>query len=179
MSTTIQLAFAVGEPADRRADGPARVSLADAVAVAAAAGEAGIAAIRLLDDAGGRRALDPTVVSAYLAGLHGGVGTVRARHLAVADITCEIVPVGNGATQLAVVPEQDGSKALNQIATFVSPVTGRVHVDCAGLPAVFVDNADDAGTDRAGLALLLASAALAVGLPLLLGAFYRPRPRED
>ncbi|SDR22115.1 LLM class flavin-dependent oxidoreductase [Thermostaphylospora chromogena] len=76
MSTTIQLAFAVGEPAGRRAGGPAQVSLTDAVAVAAAAEEAGIAAIRLLDGAGGRRALDPTVVSAYLAGLHGGVGYV-------------------------------------------------------------------------------------------------------
>jgi alkanesulfonate monooxygenase SsuD/methylene tetrahydromethanopterin reductase-like flavin-dependent oxidoreductase (luciferase family) len=63
MSTVLQLSLAVG---------PAGVSLAEAVTIAAAAEEAGIAAIRLTD--GG--ALDPTVVAAYLAGLHGGIGYI-------------------------------------------------------------------------------------------------------
>ncbi|MET0425585.1 MAG: hypothetical protein ABW046_17080 [Actinoplanes sp.] len=61
MSTIVQLAVAVGEPP--------LLPLADAVTVAAAAVQAGIAAVRITD--GG---LDPTVVAAYLAGRHGGVG---------------------------------------------------------------------------------------------------------
>ncbi|MET7336914.1 LLM class flavin-dependent oxidoreductase [Nonomuraea sp. NPDC005650] len=68
MSTVIQLALAVGEPSGR----PAPVPLADAVVIAAVAEEAGVAAIRLVDGGG----LDPTVVAAYLAGLHGGVGYI-------------------------------------------------------------------------------------------------------
>jgi alkanesulfonate monooxygenase SsuD/methylene tetrahydromethanopterin reductase-like flavin-dependent oxidoreductase (luciferase family) len=66
MSTTVQLALAVG--------GPGLLSLADAGAIAEAAGEAGIAAIRLADQTPAGRALDPTVVAAYLAGLHPDVG---------------------------------------------------------------------------------------------------------
>ncbi|SNS26490.1 Flavin-dependent oxidoreductase, luciferase family (includes alkanesulfonate monooxygenase SsuD and methylene tetrahydromethanopterin reductase) [Streptosporangium subroseum] len=74
MSTIIQLA--VGEPSGQRADGPALVSIADAGAIAAVAEEVGVAAIRLVDGSASGRTLDPTVVGAYLAGLHGGVGYV-------------------------------------------------------------------------------------------------------
>jgi alkanesulfonate monooxygenase SsuD/methylene tetrahydromethanopterin reductase-like flavin-dependent oxidoreductase (luciferase family) len=76
MSTVLQLALAVGEPASQQADGPALVSLADAGAVAAVAEEVGVASIRLVDGVAAGRTLDPTVVGAYLAGIHGGVGYV-------------------------------------------------------------------------------------------------------
>lgn len=76
MSTAIQLALAVGEPTGRQAGGPALVSLADAVVIAAVAEEVGVAAIRLVDGVTHGRTLDPTVVGSYLAGLHGGVGYV-------------------------------------------------------------------------------------------------------
>ncbi|WP_328854605.1 hypothetical protein OHB01_36630 [Microbispora hainanensis] len=80
MSPVIQLALAVGEPAAPPAAGPARgpvpVPLTGAVAVAAATREAGIAAIRLLDEVAAGHALDPTVVAAYLAGLHDGLGYI-------------------------------------------------------------------------------------------------------
>ncbi|GIE81926.1 monooxygenase [Actinoplanes philippinensis] len=66
MSTPIQLALAVG--------GPGLTSLAEAGAVASAAEQAGIAAIRLADRTTTGRVLDPSVVAAYLAGRHGGVG---------------------------------------------------------------------------------------------------------
>ena len=72
MSTAIQLALAVGEPAD----GPAVVSLAEAGAIAAVAGQVGVASIRLVDRAAAGPALDPTVVAAYLAGRHDRVGYV-------------------------------------------------------------------------------------------------------
>ncbi|WP_203832909.1 LLM class flavin-dependent oxidoreductase, partial [Actinoplanes lobatus] len=64
--TPIQLALAVG--------GPGLTSLAEADAVASTAEQAGIAAIRLADRTTTGRVLDPSVVAAYLAGRHGGVG---------------------------------------------------------------------------------------------------------
>ncbi|MEV8516026.1 LLM class flavin-dependent oxidoreductase [Dactylosporangium sp. NPDC051484] len=56
--------------------GPRAVALRDAVTVAEAAEAAGVAAIRIADGTAAGRALDPTVVAAYLAGVHGGVGYV-------------------------------------------------------------------------------------------------------
>ncbi|BCJ47659.1 monooxygenase [Actinoplanes ianthinogenes] len=67
-SPTVQLALAVG--------GPGLLSLADAGTIAAAAEQAGIAAIRLADRSPHGVALDPTVTASYLAGRHGGVGWV-------------------------------------------------------------------------------------------------------
>ncbi|MDQ7905122.1 hypothetical protein RB614_11375 [Phytohabitans sp. ZYX-F-186] len=63
MSTPVLVTLAVGGP----------VPLAHAGAVAAVAEEVGVAAIRLVD-AG--HTLDPTVVAAYLAGVHSGLGYV-------------------------------------------------------------------------------------------------------
>ncbi|QIZ38875.1 LLM class flavin-dependent oxidoreductase [Saccharopolyspora sp. ASAGF58] len=75
MSKAIQLTLAVGEATGRPVDGASPVSLAEAAAIAAVAAEVGVAAIRLVDGGAGRT-LDPTVVGAYLAGIHGGVGFV-------------------------------------------------------------------------------------------------------
>ncbi|PKW16189.1 LLM class flavin-dependent oxidoreductase [Saccharopolyspora spinosa] len=75
MSKAIQLTLAVGEATGGPVDGASPVSLADAAAIAAVAEEVGVAAIRLVDGGAGRT-LDPTVVGAYLAGIHGGVGFV-------------------------------------------------------------------------------------------------------
>lgn len=70
MSIAIQLALAVG--------GEGLLDLAAAGVIAAAAQEAGVAAIRLADRASAGPALDPTVAASYLAARHGGVGWVPA-----------------------------------------------------------------------------------------------------
>ncbi|MBB4683935.1 LLM class oxidoreductase [Amycolatopsis jiangsuensis] len=64
MSTLVQLSLRVG-PADG-------VSLAEAVALTGLAADSGVTAIRLADTG----ALDPSVVAAYLAGVHPGIGYV-------------------------------------------------------------------------------------------------------
>lgn len=112
----------------------------------------------------------------YSIGIPGGARTVKARGADLGRLACEISPAGEVGQQLGVLPEPDDTKAENQVATFVAPLTGRVHVACAGLPAVFVDNAEDAGTDWSGMWLVLASASLAVGLPFVLTAM-RSRQR--
>ncbi|MGI8678266.1 MAG: hypothetical protein ACR2LX_06175 [Jatrophihabitans sp.] len=111
----------------------------------------------------------------YSIGVHGGVLTTHARKVDIENLACEITPAAGATMQLAIAAEPSDTKALDQVATFVSPVSGRVHVDCPGLPAVFVDDAVDAGTDYSGTWLLLASASLAVGLPMLLSVARRPR----
>lgn len=75
MSTIVQIAFAVGEPNGRKTNGAATVPLAAAAGLAALAEEAGVAAIRLLDQASPGDVLDPTVTAAHLSG-RGGVGLV-------------------------------------------------------------------------------------------------------
>ncbi|GAA3300190.1 LLM class flavin-dependent oxidoreductase [Dactylosporangium vinaceum] len=60
----------------RIAVGPHAVPLRDALAVAAAAEAAGVAAIRIADTAAAGPALDPTIVAAYLAGVHGDIGYI-------------------------------------------------------------------------------------------------------
>jgi hypothetical protein len=89
-------------------------------------------------------------------------------------LRCTSNQVGQQPGQLSITPEKAGTKATNQIATFVAPVTARLHIDCEDTTSVFVDNADDADPDRAGLWLVLASIMLAVGLPLALSALRRP-----
>ncbi|AHH17847.1 putative monooxygenase [Nocardia nova SH22a] len=53
---------------------PELVSIPDAVRIAVAAQQSGAAALRILDTAGDRRALDPSVAASYLAGHAGGIG---------------------------------------------------------------------------------------------------------
>ncbi|WP_219822981.1 LLM class flavin-dependent oxidoreductase [Nocardia nova] len=50
------------------------VSIESAARIAVAAQQAGVAALRILDSAGGRRALDPSAAAAYLGGRAGDIG---------------------------------------------------------------------------------------------------------
>jgi hypothetical protein len=63
-------------------------------------------------------------------------------------------------------------RPTHAIATFTSPVSGEVHVDCADFGAVYIDDADNAGTDYAGLFLLLTAGCLLLGVALGLSALY-------
>jgi hypothetical protein len=56
----------------------------------------------------------------------------------------------------------------------VAQRTGLLHVACPGFAQVFVDNADGRAYDPSGLWLVIASLALAVGIPLTLSVLRRP-----
>ena len=102
----------------------------------------------------------------YAISIPGGV-SAEGEHGVTPDLlSCAVSGTGIGSRQLKLQPEQDGSKATDQIASFVSPVTGTVEVGCQQLPKVFVDDADDAGFDSAGLLLWFGVLALVVGVPL-------------
>ena len=63
-------------------------------------------------------------------------------------------------------------RPTHAIATFVAPVSGQVHIDCAGWGAVYVDDADNAGWDYAGLFLVLTTICLTLAVALGLSALY-------
>lgn len=125
-------------------------------------------------DAGAPRTVRVSAGSTYHLAVHGGVRTLTRLGLAPELLGCTYTPSGRSQPRaLHITPESQQTKALDQIASFVAPQYGRISVACAGVPAVFVDNADDSGSDRSGLFLLLASIALAMGIPLLLSVLRR------
>jgi hypothetical protein len=74
MSTVALIGLVVGEPVPGTGAPVRPVSLAEAEVIAALAQQAGVAALRLLDAAPGTRAIDPSVVGAFLAGKYGDLG---------------------------------------------------------------------------------------------------------
>jgi hypothetical protein len=106
----------------------------------------------------------------YTLAIRGGVAAAQNFGVVPSTLRCNVASPQIGERPLTVNAEPSDTKAINQIATFVAPVTGRVHVNCPGRAAVFVDDAADAPADYKGLALLLATIALTVGIPLTLSA---------
>lgn len=120
----------------------------------------------------------------YTLAIRGGVPAAEKIGVAPSILVCSASSPQIGVRPLTVSAEPSGTKAVNQIGTFTAPVTGRVHISCVGLGAVFVDDSVDAPADHAGLALLLATIALTLGIPLSLSALRssglgRPRRRDQ
>jgi hypothetical protein len=120
----------------------------------------------------------------YGIAIRGGV--LRELQLGVrpSGLHCTAARPGEAPGALPITSEPapnpgDDPKTTNQIATFLSGISGPAHVQCQGLTDVYVDNADDAAFDWSGLWLVLASLALAVGLPLALSGLRRPVRRVD
>ena len=116
----------------------------------------------------------------YWLAVPGGVRSVRDIGLVPSKLSCSTSENGeNGAAAapLAVVAVvaagSDDTKFVDRIGSFAAPGSGRFHVECSGLGTVYVENAADAGFDWSGLWLVLASAALVVGLPLVLSGLRR------
>ena len=115
----------------------------------------------------------------YALAVRGGVGVEQVTGVTPKNLRCTATSARTGTTPLTVAPEATDTKAINQIGSFVAPLSGRVRVACAGLGEVFVDDASDAGTDYAGVSLLLAVALLGVGVPLALSVIRSARTRDD
>jgi hypothetical protein len=73
---------------------------------------------------------------------------------------------GTSGLPLDVTAESTSTKAENTVGHFVAPITGRIHVDCAGWGAMFVPDSADRAFDWSGLALVVAVVALTVGAAL-------------
>jgi MFS family permease len=105
--------------------------------------------------------------STYQLSVPGGVKALIKRNISPTGVQCQWSSQGSGSQLLDLSPENGDSKATNMIATFVSPISGPIHVDCIGWGTVFIDDADNASFDYSGLFLILGMIAFGVGLLLL------------
>ena len=123
------------------------------------------------------RSVHVTAGKLYEVSTPGGVAGLQRRGLSVQLKTCTYQGAGAGA--LSLTPLGADTRTVHAVATFVSPVTGQLSIDCPGLPqGTFVDDADDAGADPAGLFLLLATVGFTVGSALGLSALYNASARR-
>ena len=105
----------------------------------------------------------------YELSVPGGVKALKAQGQDVASPTCSYTRPGETtSSELTVQAEGADTKATNTVATFSSPVTGVVNVDCQGWGPMFVDDANDRSPDVAGWFLVVGIAMLVVGVPLAL-----------
>jgi len=107
-----------------------------------------------------------TAGKTYELAVPGGVATLKRNGANVTSPQCEWSLPGSGSQLLQATAGGADTKAINVVATFVSPVTGNIRVDCSGWGAMYIDDADNTPADTAGWFLLLAVLSLAVGAGL-------------
>lgn len=110
----------------------------------------------------------------YSVDVPGGAKAVAHQGRPIKSVTCTVNEQDQAPTPLQLTLETNTTKATNQIGTFVATGTALVHVACPGLTPVFVDNADGLADDSSGPWLVIASIALAIGIPLTLSVLRRP-----
>ena len=99
-----------------------------------------------------------------IAGGDAGVETI--------NLQCTYTAGGEANQTLAVSAASIDTKATNTVGTFVSPISGRISVQCSGWGSMFIPDADDAPADNAGTALLVGTIAITIGLCLGLSVLY-------
>lgn len=120
----------------------------------------------------------------YWLSVPGGVRHLDKIGVQVSSLQCTAAEAGRAPAALSVTPQSKDTKATDEIASFFSDITGKVHIECAGTGAVFVSGASADGFDWSGLWLILASVLLVIGIPLTLSGRRRlpsqpQRPRRD
>ena len=68
---------------------------------------------------------------------------------------------------------KDDARDLHVFATWRALTTDRVHISCSGVPAVFLDNADDSPPDYSALMIVLATVLGTTGIISLAAGAYR------
>lgn len=104
----------------------------------------------------------------YWLSVPGGVRHLDKVGVQVSSLQCTAAGAGQTPGALSVTPQGKDTKATDEIASFFSGITGQVHIECAGVGAVFVTGGAADGFDWAGLWLILASVLLVIGIPLTL-----------
>jgi hypothetical protein len=120
-----------------------------------------------------------TVGHRYEISVPGGRKALQKRGIVTTSAQCSVTPDGGVEVPLAVTVLSNDVRPTNALANFVSPISGRVHLDCGSWGAVFVDDSDDSGWDYAGLWLVLAAIFLTAGVALGLSALYTRTARQD
>ncbi len=104
----------------------------------------------------------------------GGIVGLLHRGASLSELSCTYTEPGGTAQPLKISALGSDSRTTHAVATFVSPVSGSVHVECPELTGgTFIDDSDHGAADPAGLFLLLATIALALAVALGLSYLYR------
>src|SRR5213080_3623067 len=77
----------------------------------------------------------------YEISVPGGRDALKKRGISTQVAQCSWTQGSSGKRVLKVTPLSADVRATHAIATFTSPVSGTVHIDCAGWGAVYVDGA--------------------------------------
>ena len=109
----------------------------------------------------------------YEISIPGGVSVLNRRGVDVDSLTCTYSTADSGPQSLTITSLGNGTRTTHAVATFIGPTTGMIHIDCPSLgSAAFVDDADNAAGDPAGLFVLLTTITLTFGIALLLSVLY-------
>lgn len=109
----------------------------------------------------------------------GGRRALQQHGISPTQAQCSLIPESGGPVALTVTVISTDVRPTNALATFVSPVTGNVRIDCGSWGAVYVDDSDNSGFDYAGLFLVLTAVCLTLGVALGLSALYARSSRDD
>jgi hypothetical protein len=102
----------------------------------------------------------------------GGQTAMAAADEQIATANCVWQLPGGAPGPLGVTGLSPDSGATHVVGTFVAPATGSIEITCSGLGPVFIDDADNSGTDLALAFLLLSSGLATVGVVLGLWALH-------
>lgn len=114
--------------------------------------------------------------STYWISVPGGVETEKQLGQPPSALQCNAQQQDGPLYTLDVNREGNDTKMVNAIGSFRSPVTGRVQVTCVGLNDVYLD---DTSSDPSGVLLVLGTATLVIGVPLLLSGLRTASRRAD
>jgi hypothetical protein len=123
-------------------------------------------------------ATPPTMVALtagrqYQLSTADGPDGLAARRVDTVRDACAWSAAGSAPQTLAITPVASDSRSTHVVATFVAPASGDLHIACPVWGAVWVDDANDAPIDLAGLFLLLAVITLTGGVILGLTVLYQ------
>ena len=88
-------------------------------------------------------------------------------------LRCTATSGSSSAVGLKVTVGQVDQRILHVVGRFRAPFSGPAAISCAGIGRVFVDDANDAAFDTAGLLVVSTIMALFVGSALVLSGIYR------
>jgi len=115
----------------------------------------------------------------YQISVPGGRKALASRGISTSVGQCSVTQASGASQHLQVTVLSNDLRPTNTIATFVSPLSGSVHLDCGPWGAVYVDDADNRGWDYAGLFLLLTAICLTLAVALGLSALYARHSDRD
>ncbi len=112
-----------------------------------------------------------TLGKQYELSTPGGLDALNRQGIVAGSVACTWS--GGGIQSSLGISSLAGTRTVHAFATFTGPTTGEISIRCANVPELFVDDADNAASDPAGLFVLLATVSLTAGAALAMSELYR------